>query len=262
MIVKRYARGPHGQIHLRETGAAGGAPLLCLHATAYSSRSFLPLLRQFDSERHVIAVDTPGYGESDAPEAPLDIAGYAGEIAEMIGAEHQAVDILGYHTGVSIGAEIAIRYPHLVRRLVMIGIPYFRALDFDDWRSRLASRHQLTTKLAQFEERWDFLVTRRAVGLSLQGGFRNFVDELKAWPDGSWAHEALFEHDLDARLPLIGQPVLVLNPAGHLAAPSRIAAQLIQGAVVEEMPDLAGAFLETAADILAVRIGQFLDAEL
>ena len=46
MIERRYVRGRFGQVHLRESGVASGAvPLVCLHATAYSSRSFEALMR-------------------------------------------------------------------------------------------------------------------------------------------------------------------------------------------------------------------------
>ena len=108
MIRKRYADGGYGQIHLRENAAAPGTPLVCLHATAYSSRSFTALLDALDGRRHAIAPDMPGYGESDPPPAPLDIAGY-GEA--MLPALPARFDLFGYHTGVSIAVEIAIRHP-------------------------------------------------------------------------------------------------------------------------------------------------------
>lgn len=247
MIRKRYVDGRYGQIHLRETEGAG-PPLACLHATAYSSRSFGALLAALDGLRATIALDTPGYGESDAPPWPVTIADYADAIAEAL---PPRVDLFGYHTGVSIAVEIAIRAPERVRRLTLMGIPYFQALDFAAWRAKLAARHTLDEELAQFGERWDFLVRGRPAGLSLERGFANFVDELKAWPNGWWAHEALFAHDLVARLPLLRQPVTVLNPPGHLAAPSREAARLIPAAQVIELPELKGAVLDVHADVIA-----------
>ena len=45
---------------------------MCLHATAYSSRSFEPLMRALGSSRHVLAIDLPGYGDSDPPTVPLE----------------------------------------------------------------------------------------------------------------------------------------------------------------------------------------------
>ncbi|MDH7973266.1 alpha/beta fold hydrolase [Sphingomonas sp. AR_OL41] len=249
MIRKSYADGRFGQVHFRQNGEAGGAlPLICLHATAYSSRSYIPLLEALEGKRHAIAPDTPGYGESDPPPAQVAIEDYAEALAEILPARF---DLFGYHSGVSMAVEIAIRHPQRVRRLALMGVPYFQALDFAAWRDRLTERHALGETLTQFAERWDYLVVGRPAGLSLRRGFENFVDELKAWPQGWWAHEALFAHDLAARLPLVTQQVTVINPPGHLAEPSRCAAALIPDARIIDLPELDGAALERHAEPIA-----------
>lgn len=246
LIRRHYVDVPQGQLHLRENGAVGGVPLVCLHATAYSSRTFGALLAALD--RPGIAVDTPGYGESDALSGQPAIADYA---AGMIEGLPKRFDLLGYHTGVAIAAEIALRWPERVGKLTLMGVPHFKALDFAHWRERLASKHVLGDDLAQFEERWRFLVETRPEGLTLRRGFENFIDELKAWPDGWRSHAALFEWDLPARFALIEQPVTILNPPGHLAEPSRQAASFIAKATLIELPGLTGAFLEIHAAKLA-----------
>ncbi|WP_425229967.1 alpha/beta fold hydrolase [Sphingomonas sp.] len=251
MIRKGYAEGGVGQVHLRENAAVPGTSLVCLHATAYSSRTFEPLLRALDGRVRAIAPDTPGYGESDAPPAPLDIAGYAGALLPALPTRF---DLFGYHTGASIAVELAIAHPHRVGRLILMGVPHFAALDFAAWRKKLAAPHRLAETLDQFAERWRFLVTERPAGLSLRGGFENFVDELKAWPDGWRAHEALFAHDLAGRLPLVRQRATVLNVPGHLAEPSRLAAALIPDAEVVELPQLTGAVLDAHAPAIAALI--------
>ena len=261
MNVRRgYADGPFGQVHFRATPqVAGPAPLVCLHATAYSSQSFLPLMAALDGRRQVIAIDAPGYGESDAPPPGTDMAGYATAVAAAVDATAAGpVTLFGYHTGVYVATELAIARPELVERLVLVGVPYFQALDLDAWRTRLAAKHSLGDRLDQFAERWDYLVTRRHPGVSLARGFTNFVDELKAWPDGWRAHESMFDYDSDARLPLVRQPVLVLNPAGHLAPASRAAARLLSASAVIEMPEVEGPVLEIAAKRLASEIEGWL----
>ena len=52
------------------------------------------------------------------------------------------------------------------------------------------------------------------------------------------------------------QPVTILNPPGHLAEPSRIAAALIPDAEVIELPDLAGAVLDRHAATIAGLVGE------
>lgn len=262
-VRKAYVDGPLGQLHLRSTQSTGSAPpLIALHATAYSSQSFLPLMEALEGKRQVIAIDAPGYGESDRPDSPPDMAGYA----EAIGAAASSlgigpVDLLGYHTGAYMAAELAIRRPELVRRLVLIGVPYFKALGVEEWRANLCREHALGETLDQFSERWSYFVTNRDPRVSLDRAFSNFVDELKAWPEGSAAHKAMFDWDADARLPLITQPVLILNPQGHLAEASRHAARLIRDCTVRELPWIDGPVLEVAAPQLAEEIEDWLGLE-
>lgn len=257
-IVRAYVDGPFGQIHLRETApVAGRLPLVCFHATAYSSHTFEPLMAAAVGRRQIIAIDAPGYGGSAAPPAPIDIAGYADAMAAAIRARCDGpVELLGYHTGAYVAAQLALDAPALVAKLVLIGIPYFEALDRDAWRAKLTARHQLTADLAQFDERWDYLVTKpHAAGLPLKRAFANFIAELCAWPDGWWAHEAMFAWDSARNLPRVTQPTLVINPGGHLAPASRAAAALMPAAMVVELPDLEGAIFDSAPE----RILQVID---
>jgi pimeloyl-ACP methyl ester carboxylesterase len=253
--------GPFGQIHLRATSATPGrAPIVCLHATAYSSQSFLPLMEVLGTHRQVIAIDVPGYGDSDPPPPAMGLSEYAMAVAaalDQLGAE-QAV-LLGYHTGAYLAAELAILRPDLVERLVLIGVPYFQALDLQEWRRRLLVKHRLGGRLEQFEERWRYFITERHPGVTLVRGFANFIDELKAWPNGWWAHQAMFDYDSDARLPLVRQPVLVLNPPGHLNPASVAAARLMPDARLVELPDVDGPVLEVAPDRVAQGILTWLD---
>lgn len=263
-VRKTYVDGPYGQVHARLTPpVADASPLVCLHATAYSSQSFLPLMQAAGGTRQVIAIDAPGYGESDAPPQPIDMAGYAQAVSAALGQlVGDPVMLLGYHTGCYIATEMAIARPATVDRLVLIGVPYFQALDFDYWKAKLAARHSLTNELEQFAERWAYFITNRHPRVTLRRGFANFIDELKAWPEGWWAHEAMFAYDSDARLPLVEQPVLILNPQGHLAPASRAAASLIPSCTICELPDLSGPVLEAAPERLAAEIEAWISLQI
>jgi pimeloyl-ACP methyl ester carboxylesterase len=258
-VRRSFVDGRFGQVHLRTTvPVAGAQPLVCLHATAYSSQSFLPLMAALHGRRQVIAPDAPGYGDSDAAPAAPSIGAYAAALVRALELAGEPVALLGYHTGAYIAAELAIARPDLVERLVLIGIPYFQALDLEAWRAKLATRHRLEDRLDQFDERWRYFITHRDASVTLPRGFANFVDELKAWPHGWWAHEAMFAYDSDARLPLVPSPTLVLNPAGHLAPASRAAAELIPDCVVVERPHWKGPVLENAARGIADEVEMWL----
>jgi pimeloyl-ACP methyl ester carboxylesterase len=259
---RRYIDGVFGQVHLLETQPLqdGGPPLLCLHATAYSSQSFRPLLTACGGKRHCIALDTPGYGASDPPAAPIDMGGYADAFIDAAARlANGAVDVIGYHTGAYIAAEACLRRPDMFRRLIMIGVPYFHGADRAYWEALLTAPHSLGDSLAQFGERWDTLVAHRARSLSLARGFENFVDEIRAYPRGWWAHRALFDYDDRSRLRGLRLPVLIVNYPGHLAEGSRAAAALIPQANIIEAPHLEPPVLETAPGFLMDCIETFLD---
>lgn len=262
-VRKAYVDGPFGQLHLRSTPAvASSPPLVALHATAYSSQSFLPLMAALEDKRQVVAIDAPGYGESDQPGAALGMGEYAKAIGSAVSAHGNGpVDLLGYHTGAYMAAELAIQCPELVRRLVLIGIPYFEALGVEEWRAKLCREHTLGETLDQFSERWSYFVTNRDPRVALDRAFANFVDELKAWPEGSAAHKAMFDWGANTRLPQISQPVLVLNPQGHLSKASRHAAHLIGDCTVRELPKLDGPVLEVAAREIAQEMDAWLGIE-
>ena len=260
-LSRRYVGAAGRQIHMIEAGEGGATPVICLHATAYSARSFEPFLRAMGKRRRAVAIDAPGYGGSDRPPAPIDLAAYAAIIGDAIedlcaGPAH----LFGYHTGAMIAAELARQRPDLVRRLILIGPPVFSGREQSEWKARLAARTILGDRLDQFDERWDYLVARRPPGIDLVTGFNNFVDELRAYPDGWWAHDAAFSFDGEACMRAVTQPTLVLNPNTPLSDAGRRAAALLPTGRIVELPHLGRSILETGAEELAVRIEEFLSA--
>ena len=264
-LRRSYEDGPYGQVHLLEGGAADGGrpPLYLLHATAYSSQPFIPLMERLARSRRVIAPDTPGYGGSDAPPGMPPFERYADAFIDLVertaGAGCTPVDVFGYHTGALIATEAAARRPDLIRSLVLIGIPYYLGVEREERRAVLAARADLTGDLEQFQERWDYFITDRTPGLSLERAYACFVDELRAYPRHWWAHEALFDYEPQDRLALVGCPVLVLNPDNALARPSREASRLLPQARVVELPGLTSAIFDLGADVLAGEFERFLE---
>lgn len=259
-LSRRYVGAPGQQVHILDGGRQHpGPPLYCLHATAYSGRSFTPLLHALAVRRRVAAVDAPGYGASDPPRRIMPLEDYAAAIGAALDAAGEGeVDLFGYHTGALIAAELARQRPAQVRRLVLIGVPFFEGAERETWRERLAHPMQLSEAFSQFEGKWRYFVTDRPPGVSLSRGFDNFVDELRAYPDGWWAHEAAFTFDVAGCLGKVGQPALVLNPNSHLAEASRRAAAALPKARIAEMPHLAHGIFDVASEELAEAMEVFL----
>jgi pimeloyl-ACP methyl ester carboxylesterase len=128
-LRRMYVDCRYGQLHLRSAFASNGGfdeltTLVCLHQSPMSSRVFEGFLRLMGNDRSVYAPDTPGFGASDAPASQLGVADYAAAIGDAL--DHlrlRKVDLLGYHDGSSIAAELATTRPEQVRRVVMIGTP-------------------------------------------------------------------------------------------------------------------------------------------
>src|SRR5690348_2858832 len=74
---KGYVDTPEGQIHYITAGS-GGVPLILLHQNPSSARMWEAVIPGLAARgRQVVAFDTPGYGNSDAPAEEPDIPYYA-----------------------------------------------------------------------------------------------------------------------------------------------------------------------------------------
>ena len=122
-LRKGYVDTDFGQIHYYADGAEG-PPLFLFHETALSANEFEKTLPHFARHCRAIALDTPGYGMSDPPPAPLTM----GEIAERMVA---AIDsfgsgpcaLAGAQTGASIALELAANWmPERTTHLVLSGM--------------------------------------------------------------------------------------------------------------------------------------------
>ena len=259
---RRYIETAAGQVHVTQTRGLPlkSVPLICLHATAYSGQTFLPLMADYAQIRRVIAPDMLGYGGSDRPEGPVDIAYYANALAMALDADGLGpVHLLGYHTGAFVACELAIQRPDLVSGLVLIGVPFYLGEARSERRATLAKPHYLHEDLTQFSERWSYFIELRAWGQTLDRGFENFVDELRAYPNGWWAHEAAFTYPAEDRLPQVRQRALILNPENALSAPSRLGAKYLPNATLIEMPHLSHAIFDLASAEIRDAIEAFLD---
>lgn len=79
-------------------------PLILFHMSPYSGVIYENLMADLGRDRVVIAVDTPGFGNSDAPLVPPTIQQYAAAMGDLLdGLKLRGVDVMGYHTGSKLG---------------------------------------------------------------------------------------------------------------------------------------------------------------
>lgn len=124
-LPARRVRTPDGRLAYAEAGT--GDAVLLLHQTPRSRREYeavLPLLAS--AGFRAIAMDTPGFGDSDPPgPGTASIERYAHAAGALLDALDAApAAVVGHHTGGLVAFELAVRRPRLVRALVLSSTPY------------------------------------------------------------------------------------------------------------------------------------------
>jgi pimeloyl-ACP methyl ester carboxylesterase len=98
-----------------------GDPIVFVHGLSGSWQNWLENMPVMAHEHRVIALDLPGFGASDMPAQDISISAYArcvADVCEQLGVERATV--VGNSMGGFIGAELAIEFPELVDRLVLV----------------------------------------------------------------------------------------------------------------------------------------------
>ncbi|MGH2840497.1 MAG: alpha/beta fold hydrolase, partial [Solirubrobacteraceae bacterium] len=98
-----------------------GPPLLFVHGLSGCWQNWLENIPFFARDHRVIAVDLPGFGRSDMPAEDISMSAYADTVDVLL--DEFGVDsvrLVGNSMGGFIGAELAIRYPARVERLVLV----------------------------------------------------------------------------------------------------------------------------------------------
>lgn len=108
------------QLHTEEAGS--GEVLLLLHGNGESSQYFQPLIPQLAEKYHVIAVDTRGHGASPCGTADFSLKQFAEDLHDFcIQRQISSAHILGFSDGGNIALLFALRYPYMVKSLILNG---------------------------------------------------------------------------------------------------------------------------------------------
>jgi pimeloyl-ACP methyl ester carboxylesterase len=96
-----------------------GSPLLLLNGLGGLIRTFDPLRDEL-VDYTTITLDVPGVGKSQMPRWPMRLPRHADLIAEMLKQLGIGqVDVFGVSWGGALAQEFALRYPSMVRRLIL-----------------------------------------------------------------------------------------------------------------------------------------------
>jgi len=121
-VLKGFVAVPHGQVHFRYGGS--GPVVVMLHDSPRSSLLHAPNIEWLGEHFTVIALDTPGYGNSTPLPQPLptikDFAAALAATLDALGIERCA--LYGFHTGAKIALQFAADHPERVSLTVLDGL--------------------------------------------------------------------------------------------------------------------------------------------
>lgn len=259
-IDRSFVGVGHGRLHVAACGA--GFPVLLLHQTPRSWDEYREVLPRIGATRRAIAMDTPGFGDSDALPGTPSIEGWAMaalQLMEALSAERFAV--VGHHTGAAIAAEIAARAPERVAALVLSACPYVDAARrrhhagqrvIDDVSERPDGAHltELWNRRRPFYPEGDTGLLRRFM-----------ADALRAGPMAVEGHRVVNRYHMEERIGLIRCPTLVLAPENDPNARSGGAvAAAIDGSVLRGIPGAQVPFPDQMPELFAEQVAGFLNA--
>jgi len=272
-----------GQVHCRETG--GGEPLLMIHQSGRSSRMFLEVLPLLGDRFRVIALDLPGFGRSDPLPEGSSIADLAALCCEVLDALRAVpANVYGHHSGNKIAAEMAVRSPGHLRKLVLSGQSH----------SIIADRNARNAAISKFTGPYSAI---RGIGQPALAAAASWAKVYKTISGAWWSPQAVLSesgkararaealdaiesevgaarlyaantaYDLGACYGRIGVETMVLeivtpDEDAMIGRQGRAVANLIPGATFEEIssPSGDGVTLEGQAPELAEKLLNFLDA--
>jgi len=225
--------------------ASEPVPIILVHGLGVSSRYFVPLARRLARDTLVIAPDLPGTGKSDRPARALDVR-------ELSDSRETWLKVLGLGRvvfvansfGCQIVADLAVRHPQRVDRLVFIG----PTVDYH-WRT-----------IAKQIPRWLIEATRESFRL-----FPTLIWDYLRFGLGRVLETGRFAlaHGFEALLPRVGAETLVLRgERDAFVSRSWMAriSRLLPHAIAREIPGAPHAAHYSAPDEVADLIRSFLRA--
>ena len=236
------------KIHVVEAGKPGRQIALLIHGWSSSWYATSPLMGLLAQRFHCIAVDLPGYGQSPPFAERTTIPGYVELLTDLIEqVSNGPVVLVGHSMGGMISVSLALAYPALVERLVLLSPTISgrlsTSISFFISPITMMERFGLGSLLVSSVERTVVGITdrlMRPVSFAERSGITRTDYErirLDARRPGQGrvraeCFTAMREHDLSGRLSRIKTPALILWGAEDNTVPLRDA-----GVVADEWPD-------------------------
>lgn len=218
-LTKGYVDGPFGQIHYETAGE--GVPLILLHQMVQSTVQFRPALPHLAAAGiKAIALDLPGYGNSATPDHAPTMDEYASIVAPVLahfGLTQAAVG--GHHTGASAALAVAHRYPDLVSKLIIHGVPYFTPDEMAKHANQPHGTKPIKADGSHYKAVWDLFYGAGKGDASAQATHQSILTYFMAGETEWHGHNAVFTHDIWSAVEAVQAPTLLISNTGDMLNP-------------------------------------------
>ncbi len=213
-----YAEGPYGLVHFQDTGG-DGLPVILSHQSPQSSRQFDTVLPELAKRGiRAIAVDTPGFGMSDATPFEPRIEDYARAFPCVLDRLNlPRADFVGHHTGAQVVTEVTLQFPSRVRRLVLHGpnpMPEeerLKELEIARQRERgFVYEPDGSHLMRSFQVRWRMYGEGANPELTTRVIAEKFIGYGPFW----YGHSASYSYNHAAALAKLRHPTLIMTNTG------------------------------------------------
>ena len=180
-------------------------------------------------------------------------------IDAVFASEDDTVDLLGFHSGCLVAAEIALRLPQRIRHLVLIDAPYFDRDTQEKFYGQVATPLALTRDVACLGKAWDFNVASREEIVPLDRALQMFADQLTSGVQDYYCFHAAFTYDCIGRFSQLAVPTTVIATQSPLTAATLAAAEAIDSAELIQEPEIKTSVFEQGAEAIAAHVRRVLE---
>lgn len=108
-----------------------GTPILLIHGIGAAIEYWAATMESLGQNHRVLAIDLPGFGKSDKPKVNYTLEYYAKFIAQLIEQEQFGqCHVVAHSLGGGLALYLAITWPHLIKKLVLIdNVGFARQVD-------------------------------------------------------------------------------------------------------------------------------------
>ncbi len=215
-IAKVAGRDIYYELHA-EDAAKDRLPLLLIGGTGGSCRGWIPLqVPEFSKTRPTLIFNFRGVMGSEDPGGSFTTADLADDTAGLLDAlDIERADVLGAFMGGMTAQEIALRHPHRVRNLILVGTyarpDAKRRFILEDWAS-LARENISPELLMRTRLSWTLEDETLAQTDLIESMLDFYKKEGPPVPNDLFARQcdACLTHDTLGRLDKIAQPTLMI----------------------------------------------------